>query len=205
MTFWEKSHRSKIFATWVFSPKKFHFCLKNFGPQNKKRTKTTRHTMYFSMSSIPSGGPPGVTHTQELWYSLRGIDAELQSVSSKDKCPCDACCSRFSTPIFVPFFSYFVPQNFISAKTKIFRRKNPCRFFFLNFFHQTCQREFLYNRHKIILRAHTSKRERERESTTTTTTTPPQHHTTREAILLHRKSELKTKKWEESKSDARAI
>ena len=71
-------------------------------------------------------------------------------------------------------------------------------FVFFNFFHQTCQREFLYNRHKIILRAHTSKRERERESTTTTTTTTPQHHTTRAAILLHRKSELKTKKWEES-------
>jgi len=43
------------------------------------------------MSSIPSGGPPGGTHTQELWYSLRGIDARLQSVSSADKCPCHAC------------------------------------------------------------------------------------------------------------------
>jgi len=99
-------------ATRVFSPKKLHFCLKNFGPENKKRTKTTRHTKYSAMSSIPSGGPPGGTHTQELWYSLRGIDAELQSVSCKDKCPCDACCARVSTPIFVPLFSYFCPTKF---------------------------------------------------------------------------------------------
>ena len=38
--------------------------------------------MYSAMSSIPSGGPPGGTHTQELWYSLRGIDARLESVLS---------------------------------------------------------------------------------------------------------------------------
>jgi hypothetical protein len=75
------------------------------------------------MSSIPSGGPPGGTHTQELWYSLRGIDADLESVLSTDKCSCDACCSRFSTPIFVPFFSYFVPQNFFRRKLKFFGEK----------------------------------------------------------------------------------
>jgi len=42
--------------------------------------------MYSAMSSIPSGGPPGGTHTQELWYSLRGIDARLESVLSTYKC-----------------------------------------------------------------------------------------------------------------------
>jgi hypothetical protein len=86
---------SKKFATWVFSPKKISIRRKNFWGPNKKRRKTTRHTMYSAMSSIPSGGPPGGTHTQELWYSLRGIDADLESVLSTDKCPCDACCSRF--------------------------------------------------------------------------------------------------------------
>ena len=86
---------------------------KNFGPKNKKkRTKTTRHTIYSAMSSIPSGGPPGETHTQELWYSLRGIDAELQSVLSADKCPCDACCALVSTPIFVGFLLVFCPTKF---------------------------------------------------------------------------------------------
>jgi len=29
------------------------------------RTKTTRDTMYSAMSSIPSGGPPGGTHTHK--------------------------------------------------------------------------------------------------------------------------------------------
>ena len=111
------------FATWVFSPKKISIRRKNFWGPNKKRRKTTRHTMYSAMSSIPSGGPPGGTHTQELWYSLRGIDADLESVLSTDKCSCDACCSRFSTPIFVPFFSYFVPQKIFSANTNFFRRK----------------------------------------------------------------------------------
>ena len=108
---WREKLKNKK-ATWVFLPKKFQLCLKNFGPENKKRRKTTWHLMYSAMSSIPSGGPPGGTHTQEAWYSLRGIDAGLQSVSSKYKCPCDACCARFSTPIFVALFSYFVPQNF---------------------------------------------------------------------------------------------
>ena len=58
-------------ATRVFSPKKLHFCLKNFGPENKKRRKTTWHLMYSAMSSIPSGVPPREEHTQELWYYLR--------------------------------------------------------------------------------------------------------------------------------------
>jgi len=70
-----------------------------------KENKNTRHTMYSAMSSIPSGGPPGGTHTQELWYSLRGIDAELQSVLSADKCPCDACCVRVSKYYFAPEYS----------------------------------------------------------------------------------------------------
>ena len=65
--------------------------------------------MYSAMSSIPSGGPPGGTHTQELWYSLRGIDARLESVLSTDKCLCDACCARFSsTPNFVVFVLVFL-------------------------------------------------------------------------------------------------
>ena len=97
---------------YVFSPKNFSFRLKKFWPQNKKRRKTTRHTMYSAISSIPSGGPPGGTHTQELWYSLRGTDARLQSVSSADKCPCHACWARFSTPIFVAFLLVFCPTKF---------------------------------------------------------------------------------------------
>ena len=103
--------------------------------------------MYSAMSSIPSGGPPGGTHTQELWYSLRGIDADLESVLSTDKCSCDACCSRFSTPIFVPFFSYFVPQKIFSANTNFFRRKNPCRKKF-SFWFRDCQIRLLKKRKK---------------------------------------------------------
>ena len=91
-----------------------------------KREKRTRHTMYSSMSSIPSGGPPGGTHTQELWYSLRGIDAGLQSVLSADKCPCDACCVRVSKYYFAPEYWQKQTPNF-SAKLKIFRRKDPWR------------------------------------------------------------------------------
>ena len=68
--------------------------------------------MYSAMSSIPSGGPPGETHTQELWYSLRGIDARLESVLSTYKCLCDACCARFSTPNFVVFVLVFWTEKF---------------------------------------------------------------------------------------------
>ena len=82
--------------------------------------------MYSAMSSIPSGGPPGGTHTQELWYSLRGIDVGLQSVLSADKCPCGACCVRVSRYYFAPEYSTKATPNF-SAKLKIFRRKDPCR------------------------------------------------------------------------------
>ena len=63
--------------------------------------------MYSAMSSIPSGGPPGNTHTKELRHSLRGTDARLESVLSTDKCLCDACCARFSTP----YFSFFFIEN----------------------------------------------------------------------------------------------
>ena len=86
---------------------------KKFLPQNKKRTKITRDTMYSAMSSIPSGGPPGGTHTQELWYSLRGIDARLESVLSTDKCLCDACCARSQPLILLFLFSYFGLKNFL--------------------------------------------------------------------------------------------
>ena len=86
---------------------------KKFLPQNKKRTKTTRDTMYSAMSSIPSGGPPGGTHTQELWYSLRGIDARLESVLSTYKCLCDACCARSQPLILLFLFSYFGLKNFL--------------------------------------------------------------------------------------------
>ena len=58
---------------------------KIFSVQNKKRRKTTRDTMYSAMSSIPSGGPPGNTHTKELRHTLRGIDARLESVLSTYK------------------------------------------------------------------------------------------------------------------------
>ena len=63
--------------------------------------------MYSAMSSIPLGGSPGRAHTQELWYSLRGTDARLESVLSTDECLCDACCARFSTPNFVVFVLVF--------------------------------------------------------------------------------------------------
>ena len=86
---------------------------KKFLPQNKKRTKITRDTMYSAMFSIPSGGPPGGTHTQELWYSLRGIDARLESVLSTDKCLCDACCARSQPLILLFLFSYFLLKNFL--------------------------------------------------------------------------------------------
>ena len=73
--------------------------------------------MYSAMSSIPSGRPPGRTHTQELRYSLRGTDARLESVLSTDKCLCDACCARFSTPNFVVFVLVFwTDENFLKAK-----------------------------------------------------------------------------------------
>ena len=78
--------------------------------QEEKKNNSTHNVL--RLYSIPSGGPPVGTHTQELWYSLRGTDAGLQSVSSKYQRPCDACRARFSTPIFVASFSYFVPQNF---------------------------------------------------------------------------------------------
>ena len=86
---------------------------KKFLPQNKKRRKKTQDTVYSAMSSIPSGGPPGRTHTQELWYSLRGIDARLESVLSTYKCLCDAYCARFSTPNFVVFVLVFWTQFFV--------------------------------------------------------------------------------------------
>ena len=85
--------------------------------------------MYSAMSSISSGGPPGRTRTQELWYSLRGTDARLESVLSTDKCLCDACCARFSTPNFVVLFSYFGLKIFFWPK-QIFWPKNICRKFF---------------------------------------------------------------------------
>ena len=75
--------------------------------------------MYSAMSSIPLGGFPGGTHTQELWYSLRGTDARLESVLSTDKCLCDACCARFSTPNFVVLFSYFGLKIFFGQKTYV--------------------------------------------------------------------------------------
>ena len=75
----------------------------------------------------------GYAHTQELWYSLRGIDAGLQSVLSADKCPCDACCARVSKYYFAPEYWQKQTPNF-SAKLKIFRRKDPCRKKFLSIF-----------------------------------------------------------------------
>ena len=80
-----------------------NFRLKFFNTKGGVSQKATRDTMYSAMSSIPSGGPPGGTHTQELWYSLRGIDARLESVLSTDKCLCDACCAR-SQPLILFFF-----------------------------------------------------------------------------------------------------
>ena len=68
--------------------------------------------MYSATSSIPSGGPTENTHTKELRYSLRGIDARLESVLSTDKCLCDACCARFSTPNFVVFVLVFWTEFF---------------------------------------------------------------------------------------------
>ena len=99
---------------------------KIFLPQNKKRTKTTRDTMYSAMSSIPSGGPPGETHTQELWYSLRGIDARLESVLSTCKCLCDACCAR-SQPLILFFFfsSCFGAKIFCTDQHHFVRTINP--------------------------------------------------------------------------------
>ena len=80
--------------------------------------------MYSAMSSIPSGGPPGGTHTQELWYSLRGTDARLESVLSTDKCLCDACCARFSTPNFVVFVLVFWTEFFfVRISTILYGRK----------------------------------------------------------------------------------
>jgi len=101
---------------------------KIFSVQNKKRRKTTRDTTYSAMSGIPSGGPPGNTHTKELRHSLRGTDARLESVLSTDKCLCDACCARFSsTPNFVVLFSYFGLKIFFRPKQIFLRPKNICR------------------------------------------------------------------------------
>ena len=80
--------------------------------------------MYSAMSSIPLGGSPGETHTQELWYSLRGTDARLESVLSTDKCLCDACCARFSTPNFVVFVLVFWTEFFfVRISTILYGRK----------------------------------------------------------------------------------
>ena len=95
--------------------------------------------MYSAMSSIPLGGSPGGTHTQELWYSLRGTDARLESVLSTDKCLCDACCARFSTPNFVVFVLVFWTENFFTAKTDFLRRENICRNFFVIYINQSLQ------------------------------------------------------------------
>ena len=101
---------------------------KIFSVQNKKRRKTTRDTTYSAMSGIPSGGPPGNTHTKELRHSLRGTDARLESVLNTDKCLCDACCARFSsTPNFVVLFSYFGLKIFFRPKQIFLRPKNTCR------------------------------------------------------------------------------
>ena len=89
-----------------------------FLPQNKKRRKTTQDTVYSAMSSIPSGGPPGGTHTQELWYSLRGTDARLESVLSTDECLCDACCARSQPLILLFLFSYFGLKNFLYGQAR---------------------------------------------------------------------------------------
>ena len=95
---------------------------KKFLPQNKKRRKKTQDTVYSAMSSIPSGGPPGGTHTQELWYSLRGIDARLESVLSTDKCLCDACCARSQPLILFFFFSSCFGANFFCTDKHHFVR-----------------------------------------------------------------------------------
>ena len=89
---------------------------------NKKRRKTTRDTMYSATSSISSGGPAGRTRTQELWYSLRGTDARSESVLSTDKCLCDACCARFSTPNFVVFVLVFWTEKFFCTDKHHFVR-----------------------------------------------------------------------------------
>ena len=81
------------------------------------------------MSSIPPGRPPGRTHTQELRYSLRGTDARLESVLSTDKCLCDACCARFSTPNFVVLFSYFGLKIFF-GQNRFFGQKTYVANFF---------------------------------------------------------------------------
>jgi hypothetical protein len=91
--------------------------------------------MYSAMSSIPSGGPPGGTHTQELWYSLRGIDARLESVLSTYKCLCDACCAR-SQPLISPNFVVFVlvfwtEKLFLRTSTIFYGRKCPCHTTFI--------------------------------------------------------------------------
>ena len=102
----ENGEDSYVRTKWSFSVKTI------FVPKLKKRRKKTQDTMYSAMSSIPSGGPPGGAHTQELWYSLRGIDARLESVLSTDKCLCDARCARFSTPNFVVFVLVFWTEKF---------------------------------------------------------------------------------------------
>ena len=85
---------------WSFRRKIYNFAEKKWCSgikyENKEKENNSRHTMYSATSSIPSGGPPGGTHTQELWYSLRGTDVGLQSVLSADKCLCGACCVRIS-------------------------------------------------------------------------------------------------------------
>ena len=87
--------------------------------------------MYSAISSIPSGGPPGGTHTQELWYSLRGIDVGLQSVLSADKCPCGACCVRVSRYYFAPEYSTLYHQSLIfRRRCKFFGEKTHVAFFF---------------------------------------------------------------------------
>ena len=85
--------------------------------------------MYSATSSIPLGGSPGRAHTQELWYSLRGTDARLESVLSTDKCLCDACCARFSTPNFVVFVLVFWTENFFLAKTDFLAKKHMSQIF----------------------------------------------------------------------------
>ena len=82
--------------------------------------------MYSAMSSIPLGGSPGRTRTQELWYSLRGTDARLESVLSTDECLCDACCARFSTPNFVVFVLVFWTEKFFVRTSTILYGRNKC-------------------------------------------------------------------------------
>ena len=106
----------------ALTPLKKRPCPENsFVSQNKKRRKITRYTLCTPLCLVFPPGGLRRGHTQELYYSVWGTDAGLESALSAYEYLCDACLARVSTPIFVVLF-VFSPQKFVfPGQARFFR------------------------------------------------------------------------------------